>query len=103
MARKQPQITGSNRRRVLKLASNARRPKFRLGELVHNPLDPDRGAGAIVAIYFDLASAMNAGVIGSDWYAGLRLRPKTPREGVWYSIVLGKGAILAGEDDLRRA
>jgi hypothetical protein len=103
MARQRARITGPNRQRVLKLASRVRRPKFRLGELVHNPRDPDRGAGAIDAIYMSLASAINSGVVRSDWYAGLRLRPKTPRTGVWYSVVLGKGAILAGEDDLRRA
>jgi hypothetical protein len=51
---KPARITGSNRARVLKLASRVRRPKFRLGELVHNPRDPE---GAILAGEDDLRRA----------------------------------------------
>src|SRR5690349_13690187 len=91
---------GPNAARAKALAAKKRKPKFALGQVVQ---DPWGEIGAIDAIYADLSSAEDAGVIddAKKWLAGLEKRPKTAATGVWYSVVQGEGAGLFGELDLR--
>jgi len=90
----------SNAVRVRQLSKRPVRPRFALGAKVK---EPDGGIGAIDAAFADLEAAIDAGVVDEDWFAGLDDRPRTPKSGVWYSVVLPDGAILAGELDLTKA
>ena len=93
---------GSNAARAKQLAAKRKKPKFALGQVVE---DPYGDIGAIDAAFADLQSAEEAGIVddADAWLKGLEKKPKTPRTGVWYSIVFGDGAGLCGELDLRPA
>ena len=90
----------SNAVRVRQLSKRPVKPRFALGAKVK---EPDGGIGAIDAAYADLEAAIEAGVVDDDWYGGLDERPRTPKTGVWYSVVLPDGAVLVGELDLTKA
>lgn len=93
---------GSDATRARALARSPRRPKFGLGEVV---VDPHGDIGAIDAIYADLQAVEDSGQIdnAAEWRRGLSIKPKTPISGIWYALVYGHGAGVAGELDLRRA
>ncbi len=93
---------GSDAARARALSRTPRRPKFGLGEVV---IDAHGEIGAIDAIYADLQAVEDAGVIDDvgEWRRELESRPKTPARGIWYGLVYGHGAGIAGELDLRRA
>ncbi len=92
-------LKGTDAKRARALAASVKKPKFALGQLVR---DPHGEIGAIDAAYADLAAAEDAGVIddAKDFLSAQEIRPKTPRTGVWYSLVLGHGSVLCGELDL---
>lgn len=91
---------GTDAARARALARKIKRPKFGLGQVV---IDVHGDVAAIDAIYADLRAAEDAGVIDSAWLRTQQKRPRTPKTGIWYSLVFGHGAGLAGELDLRRA
>src|SRR5688500_16945438 len=90
---------GSNATRARALARSPRRPRFALGALVK---DRYGEVGAISAAYADLEAAADGGAIDdpADWLKVQEQRPKTSRKGIWYTVVLGDGEVLCGEDDL---
>lgn len=90
----------SNSARVRQLSKKPVKPRFALGARVK---EPDGGIGAIDAAFADLDAAIDAGVIDGEWYDALETRPRTPKTGVWYSVVLDDGAVVAGELDLTKA
>jgi hypothetical protein len=88
--------------RAVKAKTKAK-PKFAVGDRV---LDPRGHPGKVSGIVFGLAAAEASGAISDAdlWLRGLRIKPKTPRRGIWYSVrPRGGGEILVGELDLRRA
>src|SRR5436190_14227302 len=97
-----PTFKGSDAGRARALARKPRRPKFALGQVV---VDSYGDVAAIDAIYADIQAAEDAGVItdAREWLAAQEKRPRTPRSGIWYSLVFGHGTGLAGELDLVRA
>ncbi|MDP2343982.1 MAG: hypothetical protein Q8O67_23695 [Deltaproteobacteria bacterium] len=91
----------SNARRVQELAINARKPRFALGATV---VDMWNERGAVTAVYVDLDAAVDAGVVGKGWLAGLTKAPTTPATGHWYAVLCDSGGdVLAGELDLHPA
>ena len=93
---------GSDAGRARSLARRPRKPKFALGDVV---IDVYGDIAAIDAVYADMQAVEDAGVIddANRWLAAQEKRPKTPKSGIWYSLVFGHGAGVAGERDLRRA
>lgn len=90
-----------NTARVAHLASHIRTPRYALGQLVREPYGE---VGVVDTIYADLEAAHDKGFAGLNadaWYAAQRKRPKTPKTGIWYAVILASGAVLAGEDDLK--
>jgi hypothetical protein len=80
----------TNRERIMDLSSRCRSPvREAHGEI-----------GVIETIYADLISAVDARVVLLDWYDIQSIRPQTPKEGIWYHVILPEGTVLAGEDDL---
>jgi hypothetical protein len=86
-----------NQKRVRELASRRRRPKFELGQLVR---EPHGSVGAIDKIFADFESVLDDLCFPHDWYELQERRPRTPKSGVWYGVILEDGAVLVGEDDL---
>lgn len=86
-----------NAARVKELSGRKRAPKFALGATVR---EPHGGIGAIAEIYADFAAALDSLIVEDDWYDLQSIRPKTPKTGIWYGVVLLDGAVLVGEDDL---
>lgn len=92
---------GLNSKRVEELTARVRVPKFKLGQLVR---EPHGNVGVVDAIFADLYAESDKSCqlrsAVNNWYAIQSIKPKTPKEGVWYSVILHDGAVLAGEDDL---
>jgi hypothetical protein len=93
---------GSDAARARALAKRTRRPKFAFGDVV---IDAWGDIAAIEAIYADLQSVEDAGILGdaAAWKRGLSKKAKTPNGGLWYVLAYGHGQGVAGEDDLARA
>jgi hypothetical protein len=93
---------GSDAARARTLARKPRKPKFALGDVV---VDVYGDIAAIDAIYADLQAVEDAGVLNNaaEWLATQQKRPKTPKHGIWYSLVFGHGAGVGGERDLKKA
>lgn len=72
-------------------------PKYLLGQVV---VEPYGASGRIDAIYADLQSALDSFVIKPGWYEQLEKKPKAPKTGIWYGVILLDGSVIAGEDDL---
>lgn len=75
-------------------------PKFRPGQRVSG-----RGhVGVIDSIYANLDAAIGSFIVPEGWYERLSIeshgKPKAPKRGFWYGIVLEEGAVLLGEDDI---
>lgn len=88
----------TNVERCNQLATRIRAPKFKLGELVR---EPHGQLGRVDAIFADYQAALDGRSVPKGWYEGLAKKPKTPKEGCWYCVVLTPaGAVLVGEDDL---
>jgi hypothetical protein len=98
--------------RAQALASRTRTPKYRLGARVRTSAGLE---GAVDAIFADLEAVFDKGAVSFDrgniqnaealWAAMQGSRPKTPKDGVWYSVVLFDERYvmtLAGEDDLQQ-
>jgi len=93
----------SDAARVRALAKNVRKPKFALGQPV---VDPHDERGAVDAIYADLQSAEDAGVVddAASFLKAQEKRPKSKKTDLWYSVVCETGGqVLVGEADLRAA
>lgn len=92
----------SNRAVIAKILRDVgdRAPKFRPGQRV-----TAKGfAGVINVIYANTQSAIDTFVIQEDWYERLAVKPKTPKSGFWYGVILeDAGAVLLGEDDMDAA
>ena len=93
---------GSDASRARAIAKMVRRPKFALGEVV---VDAFGDIGAIDSIFADLRAVEDSGQITDvrEWLRDLEIRPKTSVTGIWYGLVYGHGAGIAGELDIRRA
>jgi hypothetical protein len=74
--------------------------RFMLGERVR---EPHGEFGAIDTVYADLVAAEDARIVRPGWYEDLSIRPKTPKNGIWYGVILPAGACLVGEEDLEEA
>lgn len=74
-------------------------PKYRIGQVV--VFDGDRGR--IDTIFADLQSAMDCFIVPPNWYEMQTKKPKTLKTGYWYGVVLTRGAVLVGEDDVVHA
>lgn len=91
----------NNQNRIQKLmARGLRTPKFSFGQTV---IEPYGKKGAIDCIYADYQAALDQFCIREGWYEGQERRPKTPKTGFFYAVVIEEGAVLVGEDDLRLA
>lgn len=93
-------LKGRDATRVRQLARNPKVPKYALGQVV---LEPRFGfLGAIDAIYADLDAAVDAKVIpnAKEFLDFFEHRPRTPKNGIWYTVVIGDGAELCGEKDI---
>lgn len=93
-------FVGSDAARARALAKTPRRPKFKLGDVV---IDVYGDIAAIDGVFADLRAVKDAGMIDSDWIGRQSIKPKTPASGIWYSLVFGHGAGVAGERDLKKA
>jgi len=91
---------GSDAARARALAKQPRRPKFALGDVV---LDVYGDIAAIDGVFADLRAVIDSGAIDNDWIRRQDIKPKTPASGIWYSLVFGHGAGIAGERDLKKA
>src|SRR5438094_10012113 len=93
---------GSDAPRARALWKARRKPKFALGDVV---LDGHGDIAAIDAIFADFQAVDDTGQLGNaaDWLRRQKIKPKTPKTGVWYSLVYGFGTGVAGELDLKRA
>lgn len=93
----------NNTDRAKLLASRRRVSKFALGDTVR---EPHGSVGVIDKIFADIDAAFDSGEISGNWYEIQSIRPKTPKDGHWYGVILydkpdgSGGAVLAGEDDL---
>jgi hypothetical protein len=86
-----------NKRREGPIVHVERTQRFMLGERVR---EPHGECGAIDTVYADLVAAEDAFIVKPGWYEDLSIRPKTPKNGFWYGVILPAGACLVGEDDL---
>jgi hypothetical protein len=95
-------FVGSDAARAKALSRKPRAPKFALGAVV---MDVYGDIAAIDGIYADLRAAEDAGIVedAAAWLAEQEKKPKTPVTGIWYTLVFGHGAGLAGEKDLKLA
>ena len=95
-------FVGSDAPRARALSRRVRKPRFGLGEVMR---DGYGDIGAIDGIYADLRAVEDVGLIddASAWRTAQDKRPKTPANGIWYSLVFGHGAGVAGEQDLVKA
>ena len=85
-------------KRLEQLAELAQRQKFELGQEVRE-VRLNR-VGRIDAIYGDLQAAIDGFAIPRNWYQMQEVPPLSKPSSMWYSIVLHRGAILVGQDDL---
>jgi len=96
-----PRKRKTNPERLVELrniARHANEQTFWPCELVR---DPKYGrVGRIDVVYADMQAAIDSFAIPPEWYELQEIPPKTPKNGIWYSVVLTDGAILAGQDDL---
>lgn len=92
-----PLVRKTNPERIKELASHPRKPRFLLGALVR---EPHGSVGAVTDIYADLEAAQDAGMIDDEWYGAQSIKPRTPKSGIWYGVIIPDGAVLAGEEDL---
>jgi hypothetical protein len=90
-----PNPTNVNRMEQLQLCKP---PKYRPGQKI---VEPYGEAGVIDVVYADLEAAIDAFVIKEGWYETQEKKPKTPKSGIFYGVVISYGACLVGEDDLK--
>ena len=75
-------------------------PKFRLGQPV---VDYFGRRGVVHTVYANFASVLNSFTVPENWYEMQRPPPKTSKKGFWYAVVLDRGDVLVGEDDLKES
>ena len=78
--------------------ASSRAQTYALGTPV---VEPYGESGIVDAVFLTLEAAIAQASIPTDWYELQEKKPVTPKDGIWYSVVLRKGVVLVGQDDLR--
>lgn len=103
-ARREEKLEEESRQRMRSLAAERVSPHFQLGAAVVRKGDPHKqGVGVVECVYYDLASAVDAFAVPSDWYALQEVPFTTPESSPWYAVRLVSGGVLVGENDLEAA
>ena len=77
--------------------SRGRVQRYQLGQVVRKGEE----WGLVDAIHCDLKSVEDVGAIDAGWYEQLSEKPKTPKDGIWYLVLLPReGSVLWGQDDI---
>jgi len=97
----------TNTERCHQISSRRSKQMFAIGALVR---EPHGDMGVVDKVFADLEAAFDAGETGEmtpeRWYAMQSKPPKTPKDGIWYGVILydkldgSGGTVLAGQDDL---